>query len=265
MISLDVVVCSKDRPQNLLSCIPILNGLPHDRIFVFEGSSEPNERVLKFLRRKYGVIVHYCPNEKLGLVRNKAISFSKSDYVAMIDDDVSLCNDWLELLMSEFREGVAAVSSKVVYDDAAGFLKKLCFKNLRGTGESGGAAIYDRVAVLQVGNYDVNVHIGEDMVLRMAIERAGKKWVRSRFAYVLHPITLRDYLNRPKGYAIGWTYVMRYKSGRWLFLMKRVGSLFVMPVYYFFQTLDLRVLGVYFLYKLNALLSFLRLKNRDKV
>ena len=150
---------------------------------------------------------------------------------------------------------MVAVSSKIIYDWS--FLKKMCLKNLRGTGESGGASIYDRAVILGLGNFNKNIHVGEDMELKLRVEGAGKRWVRCQNAFAFHPITLKQYLDRPRGYAVGWNFIIQYSRNKWRFLLTRAASTFVMPIYYFLQTFDLRILGVYFLYKFKALTIFL--------
>lgn len=260
---IDFVICSKDRTDKLLVQIPALNKLPHNELWIYEGSLKPDLDRLRKLKEKYGVRIILVPYLKFGNVRAKVMEYSTADFVAMVDDDVKLCPNWLELLMSEFKDkDVAAASSKIIYDWK--FLKKMCFKNIRGTGESGGAAIYKRDAILALGNFNKKIHVGEDMELKLRVNKLGRKWVRSRHAYALHPITLKEYLNRPKGYAIGWKFIMSYNQRKWRFLLTRFGAIFVMPFYYFLQTGDLRVLGVYFLYKLNAMISFLRLGDKTK-
>lgn len=254
---LDVVVCSKDRPENLAVCIPRFSKqLRYDNFYVFEGSLNPRKKLLSSIEKEYGVKVVFVPKLKFGAVRALIMEHCTSDYVAMVDDDILLGKNWLDGLLSEFKkDDVVAVSSKLIYGD--GLVRKLCLANLRTAGGSGGAAIYDRKAILSLGNFDKRIHRGEDMELELRIDEKGKRWFKSQKVFAFHPVNLKDYLNRPKANVCGWNFIMKYSKNKWKFMTIRFASVFVMPVYYFWKTFDLRIAGCHLIYKAKALLYFL--------
>jgi len=73
---LDVVVCTKDRPHNLLKCISMIRNLiPYGKIFVFEGSLKPNWKVLNYLKDRFGIqiVKHRFPKNVPMLNRMKGV------------------------------------------------------------------------------------------------------------------------------------------------------------------------------------------------
>lgn len=261
--SVDVVVCTKDRPQLLPPCIAMITKLiPCINIYVFEGSLKPNWKVLNQLKDQFGTKVVLVPHLKFGAVRNLIMTSCTSKFVAMVDDDITLEKDWFPTLMSELKgEKVVAVSSKLIFGEGA--VKKLSWANKRTSGGSGGAAIYDRKAVLSLGNFDKNIHRGEDMELELRIHAAGKRWVKTQRTCAYHPITLQEFLERPKANVCGWDFIMRYSKHRVTFISVRFASTFIMPIYYLWQTLDLRCAGIWFIYKLKSLIYYLSGRYRE--
>lgn len=260
---IDAVVCSKDRPHNLWDALEQINRLvPCDNILVYEGSINPPLDFHRDLARDFGAKFVYVPRLVFGAVRAKIMEESEADYVAMIDDDIVLSDNWVVTLMREFNDsGVVAVSCKLVYSHP--LLKKMFLANSRISGGSGGAAIYDREAILRLGNFNKRIHRGEDMELELRIWAAGKKWVKCNGTYAFHPITLRQFLERPKGNVVGWDFIMKHNNHRLSFIAKRFGSALVMPVYYLWKTLDPRCAFLWAVYKLEALLYYLSGKYLD--
>lgn len=256
-MKLDLVVCSKDRPENLAVCVPRFSKqVKHNTFYVFEGSLNPDKTLLNSLERDFGIKVVYVPRLKFGAVRALIMEHCSADYVAMVDDDIFLSKNWLDGLLSEFgKADVVAVSSKLIYGD--GLIRKLSLANLQTSGGSGGAALYDRKAVLALGNFDKRIHRGEDMELELRINEKGKRWFKSQKVFAFHPVSWKDYLNRPKANVCGWNFIMQYSKSKWKFMTIRFASVFVMPVYYFWKTFDLRIAGCYLIYKAKALFYFL--------
>lgn len=254
---IDVVVCTKDRSHLLNDCTSMIDRLiPHKNIYVFEGSLKPNWKILNLLKDKFGIKVIHVPHLKFGAVRNLVMTTCKSDFVAMVDDDIRLEKDWFNVLMKEFEDQrVVAVSSKLIFEDPV--ISKLSWANKRISGGSGGAAIYDRKAILELGNFDDNIHRGEDMELELRIQATGEKWLKSQKTCAFHPTTVKEFLDRPKANVIGWDFIMRNSKHRTRFMAKRFASTFVMPIYYLWRTFDLRCAGIWFIYKMKSLLYYL--------
>jgi len=257
-LNIEVVVCTKDRPEKLEACVPrFKEQIPFDTFTVYEGSKFPSKDVIEKLE-PLGVNFQYVHGKLFGAVRKAALVNSQADYVAMVDDDIFLSKDWFKGLMREFKDpDVVAVSSRLIYTGHP-VLESLYKGNTRTSGGSGGAAIYKRKAIVDLGNFSDEIHRGEDMELELRIQAAGKKWRKSQSVYALHPVeSLREFLQRPKANVVGWNYIMRYSQHKWRFIGKRVASTFLMPIYYFWKTGDPRTAAVWFIYKWRALSSFL--------
>ena len=158
--------------------------------------------------------------------------------------------------MKYFRDdSVVAVCGKLVYEHA--LIGKLSHANTRNSGGSGGASIYDRQKVLDVGNFDPNIHRGEDMELELRIIANNQKWVKSTKTEAFHPMDVKTFLSRAKSNVVGWDFIMKNSSHKTAFITKRFGSTFVMPVYYFWKTFDLRCAGLWAIYKWQSLIYWL--------
>ena len=258
--SVDIVICTKDRPDKLRGCIGrFKRQIPHQRIIVYDGSAHPDRETLAYLKQFSDVEVRFVNGLLFGAVRRLALEESTAEYVAMVDDDIYLSPGWFDGLMMDLESDpqAVAVSSKLVYTGHP-IVQKLSQSNLRTSGGSGGAAIYNRHAVIELGNFSSNIHRGEDMELELRIQAAGKRWRKSQQVYALHPVgSVKEFLGRPSANVVGWNYIMAYSKHKWLFMAKRFASTFVMPVYYLWSTGDLRASGVWFIFKLKAMLSFL--------
>lgn len=259
-MKVEVVVCTKNRPEKLAACVPrFKQQIPFDTFTVYEGSEHPSKQVIEGLEQAHDVNFRYVPDKLFGAVRHDAIANSTADYICMVDDDIYLCDGWFERLMPGFSDpNVVAVSSHLIYTGPS-VVQKIFEGNTRTSGGSGGASIYDRRKVLAVGNFDSGIHRGEDMELELRIHAAGKKWVKNPAVTAKHPIdSIHSLLMRPYANVVGWNFIMRYSKHKWLFMAQRFGSLLIMPVYYALRTHDLRAGAVWFLYKWRALYSFLR-------
>jgi len=255
---IDVVICTKNRSHLLEGCISRLSKLiPYNQLYIYEGSEHPNWKVLDKISDEYPTKTVIVPSTmKFGAVRNLAIKTSNADYVAMIDDDIILANKWFTELMKAFTDDkVVAVCCSLLFQHP--IIGKLSIANTRTSGGSGGASIYDRQKVLDVGNFNENIHRGEDMELELRIVASGQKWVRNTKTYAFHPITMKEFLSRAKANVVGWDFIMRESKHRTVFIVKRFGSTLVMPIYYFWKTFDLRCAGLWGIYKLQGLLYWL--------
>jgi glycosyltransferase involved in cell wall biosynthesis len=258
-MKIDIIVCTKDRPDKLLNCVPKFKAqIPHDNFTVYEGSQKPCKQAVEVLEQQEGVTFRYVPKKLFGAVRKDALVNSDADYIAMVDDDIELSAGWFNGLMSEFNDpSVVAVSSRLVFCGEP-ISNKLSKANTRTSGGSGGAAIYKRKAIVELGNFNGNIHRGEDMELELRIQGAGKKWLKSQKVTAYHPIrNIQEFLGRPNANVVGWEFILQHSSHKYRFLATRFASIFVMPIYYFWKTGDLRASGVWFIFKMKALLSFL--------
>lgn len=259
-MKIEVVVCTKNRPEKLASCVPrFKKQIPYDQFTVYEGSEHPSKPVIEHLEQEHDVTFRYVPQKLFGAVRHDSIAQSDADYICMVDDDIYLSKGWFEGLMRGFSDpNVVAMSSKLIYTGPK-LLQRIFESNLKVSGGSGGASIYDRRKVLECGNFSNKIHRGEDMELELRIHAAGKKWVKNQRVKAYHPIdSISTFLRRPYANVVGWNFIMQYSKHKWRFIAERFASLLFMPSYYAIKTGDPRAFGVWFIYKWRALSCFLR-------
>lgn len=260
-MKLDVVICTKDRPEQLKRSVAMCNQLlPYRRLYVYDGTVNKDEELLQYLTDKYGVYVVDVKGLTFGAVRNLAMKATDADYVAMIDDDITLTWSWLSGVMKKFEDPkVAASQGRLIYGSGNNLIRKLSENARRDDGGSGGASIYDRKKILEVGNFNKNVHRGEDLELKLRLQAKGYKWAKNVEVRAYHPVTsYRAWLDRPRADAVGYEFIMRNTGHRTRFMFERFGSFLVMPIYYLWTTRDPRCSALWLAYRFLGIYHYLR-------
>jgi GT2 family glycosyltransferase len=120
-ISLTIIVCTRDRPLDLMRCLNSILALtlaPHE-VLVVDSASTNNatERVVK----DYFPSFRYIREERAGLdfARNRGIRESSSDIVAFTDDDVVVDSLWTTALVHEFSsdDSLGLVTGLIIPDE----------------------------------------------------------------------------------------------------------------------------------------------------
>ncbi len=106
-LSLSVIICTKDRPDDLKECISsILEGerLPNEIIIIDDGSLSPDfinsllpNKTIHLLYRKKSP-----PN--VNASRNLAVSIASGDILSFLDDDVLLSSNYYSSVMQIFEQ-----------------------------------------------------------------------------------------------------------------------------------------------------------------
>jgi len=258
-MKIDVVICSKDRPELLKKCSKqIFHLVPYSNFFVYEGSTKKDEAILEAIAQEYKAKIVDVKGLPFGLVRHMAILNSDADYVAMIDDDVILTHDWFFKVMSMFKnKSVAASQGRLIYG-SNNIITKISENALRDDGGSGGASIYDRKKILEIGNFNKKIHRGEDMELKLRMNKQGYQWAKNVDALSFHPVdSVKSFINRPKGDVIGWSFIMKNSNNRTRFMIERFASCLIMPIYYMWKTLDPRCGAIWAIFRWKGLILFL--------
>ncbi|MEJ7799570.1 MAG: glycosyltransferase [Ilumatobacter sp.] len=101
--SVAVVVCTRNRPEQLRRCLRSLHELSEvpDEIVVVDNA--PTDDVTKRVALEAGVTYVLEPRPGLSRARNAGIAATTSDIVAFTDDDVVHHPDWLTRLLAGFR------------------------------------------------------------------------------------------------------------------------------------------------------------------
>jgi len=257
-MSVDVIITTKDRPNFLDEAVSqARRHVPCHKIIIVESSLNPDKKLLAEL----DVEAVFTPLANLGYARQEGLLAASTRIVMLIDDDLTLEKNWFHYMIDalESASDVLAVSSKVVFGWKTNkVLEKLHRKGRRRLGASGGATLLKREEILKLGGFNRAIHRCEDEELELRVMHHGFKWKRVNEAIAYHPCNLQHYLKRAVQNGWGWIMIWFHTDLRFQFIMRRTGSLFIMPIYYMFLTCDPRVFAHYFTYKLRSLLTFLK-------
>jgi glycosyltransferase involved in cell wall biosynthesis len=166
--------------------------------FVVPSRDEANPTLLSQIRHMpcAGEIIN-THEKPLSTARKNGVLQAKTEWVAMVDDDMLLPPDWLEKLTSAIEPGVGAIGTVAVH------------KNKH-------AAAYERVVgtVYNLSKLDTNPHInniiirrklmedynppklffGEDQYFKRYVLKSGYRWKVLPFLGATHLGTSKDYV-----------------------------------------------------------------------
>ncbi len=148
--------------------------------FVIPSLGEANKALLKSIRRMQGSGEIDITTEKpLSLARKHGILRARTEWVAMVDDDVLLPKDWLARVMAEIAPNVGAIATVALqgnehvaaYDKVVGTIVKL---NKVDTSPHINNVIIRRS--LMGGYNPPRLFFGEDLELKRYVEASGFVW-----------------------------------------------------------------------------------------
>jgi glycosyltransferase involved in cell wall biosynthesis len=215
--------------------------------FAIPTRTRPNETLLHGLAKMPGVEQIIITKERpLSIARKHAIMKARTDWVAMVDDDMILPEDWLSKISSQIAPKIGAVATVCVHKDRH-------------------VAAYDRVvgAVVGLHEIDTSPHInnvlikrsiledynppplffGEDQFLKKFIERAGYIWKVVPFIGATH-------LGTSKNHVIMGIAYRRYEHYSIFQLMRRMVARFIFTPFAAMSNLSLGTLE--YLIRLNV-------------
>jgi GT2 family glycosyltransferase len=104
-ISATVVVCTRERPDDLKKCLDSLMALPQDGQEYLVVDNRPATDATREVVERYPS-VRYAREDRRGLDagRNRAIAEARGEVIAFIDDDAVADANWLRGLLSPFRD-----------------------------------------------------------------------------------------------------------------------------------------------------------------
>jgi glycosyltransferase involved in cell wall biosynthesis len=105
-LKVSVVVCTRDRADDLKRCLEGLMQLPDDdQEYLVVDNCPPNDDTREIVA-SFGSRVRYIREERKGLdvARNRALEEAKNDIVAFIDDDAVPEENWLRMLVRNFSD-----------------------------------------------------------------------------------------------------------------------------------------------------------------
>jgi glycosyltransferase involved in cell wall biosynthesis len=125
-LTCSVVVCTRDRPEQLEQCLARIFDQTLKPIEVIVVDNAPEHSSAEIAQRE-GAIYILEPNRSLSCARNRGASAAKGSIVAYIDDDASPQPDWLEKLILAFSDlRVMAAGGRTVAPEADAEVMQLC-------------------------------------------------------------------------------------------------------------------------------------------
>ncbi len=107
-MSLTIVLCTRDRPEDVRQCIASLQEQTYPRLTILVVDNAPtDDRVRRFVETgQFKVPVHYViePTPGLSYARNRAIQWCQTELIAFIDDDEVACQYWASEVVRGFVE-----------------------------------------------------------------------------------------------------------------------------------------------------------------
>lgn len=126
MISLSVIVCTRDRPQQLRQCLSRIGslapptGVTVEILVVNNGPREGVPKLVAEVARASSLPFHYLEEPAPGLARgrNKGLKAARGEVIAFTDDDCLPAHDWLAALETAFcRRDVDLLGGRVELHD----------------------------------------------------------------------------------------------------------------------------------------------------
>lgn len=142
---------------------------PRDRfeILVVDDASTDNSRIILESFGKYIRTIFLDKNVGLAAARNIGIQAAKGEYVVFLDADDFLHNDFLRVCMLHiifnWKEQDAVATDYFLVDDTEEHLKR---ENVAEKPLACGV-VYSKEHLLDIGLYDSDIHIGEDVDFRI--------------------------------------------------------------------------------------------------
>jgi O-antigen biosynthesis protein len=117
-LSVTVAVCTRDRPDDLATCLDSLAQVEYDGLEILVVDNAPSSEATRLLVETRGGRMRYVREPRPGLdwARNRAIAEAGGDIIAFTDDDVAVDTGWVHALVAAFgtEETVAAVTGLVL-------------------------------------------------------------------------------------------------------------------------------------------------------
>ena len=199
--SIDAIVTVYNKQNTIAKTLESLLSQPaefKEIIVVDDGSIDNSAKIVKKFAEKHKNIKYIFQNNQ-GVAKslNAGLRMTNTNFVAVLDGDISLDEDWLPKLIPYFgNEGIAAVSGltktmnpKNLWAALAGY--NVEYRQLKIKGEfvdhlSTTNVIYRKPVLDKIGLFDPEFRYGQDNEVSYRIIAAGYKLILSKKTFCLH-------------------------------------------------------------------------------
>jgi GT2 family glycosyltransferase len=151
-LSVSVVICTRDRPDQLVQCLRSLQALSPSPLEVIVVDNAPTSdatyhRVTQWQTSYPELSIHYVkePRPGLSIARNTGIQHTTGDLIAFTDDDVMVHPNWVARLQRAFHNPqVMAVTGLVLPGSLDTEAQVIFEKGLGGFSQGYRAKLFDR-------------------------------------------------------------------------------------------------------------------------
>lgn len=216
-----VVVCTRDRPEDIDRCLAAINKLDYPALDVLVVDNAPATNATKeILEQRYPQFRYICePRPGLDWARNRGIIEARGDIIAYTDDDVVVDPSWVKAIARAFIEDPSAMAltglvvpyeleteAQVLFEIYGGFGRGFERKEYQvskgkkvpwtmlGTGQFGTGAnmAYRRSVFESIGYFDPALDVGTqtngggDLEMFFRVIKEGYKLVYEPKAMIRH-------------------------------------------------------------------------------
>ena len=168
--SVSVVICTRDRTQQLAECLFSLQNLPQppEEIVVVDNAPS-SDATRELVKQMPGVKYTLEPKPGLDVARNAGIANSSGDIIAFTDDDVKIHPQWLSKLRLNFQDPEVMAMTGLVLPAELESESQLIFETFWSFNRGYLPVIYDRNYFEKLKPYGVpvwNIGAGANMAFR---------------------------------------------------------------------------------------------------
>ncbi len=174
------IIPAKNEEKNILRCISsILNiNYPNNRFDILVIDNGSNDKTVE-ISKKSGASVYVCPNFTISKMRNYGANFAKGEYLAFIDADVSIDENWPNVCLRTVEKyNSQAVGSSPTIPENSTWIERAWHCQVRARDNVGKRPwiasmnlFVNRSVFLEVGGFDEALVTCEDVDLGYRISR----------------------------------------------------------------------------------------------
>ncbi|HEY9769024.1 MAG TPA: glycosyltransferase [Coleofasciculaceae cyanobacterium] len=143
--SVSVVICTRDRTQQLSECLLSLQNLPQPPEEIVVVDNAPSSDATRQLVRQMPRIKYvFEPQPGLDVARNAGIAHSNGDIIAFTDDDVKIHPQWLWRLRQNFQDPKVMAMTGLVLPGELATESQLIFEKFWSFNRGYQTIIFDR-------------------------------------------------------------------------------------------------------------------------